>query len=337
MSRFYTVNINAGLTLTTGGILVGSGVDDGGVFYINGPGSLRGPAGQELVFLNHPLGITRYHPSVIAAPIVDNGSATGFTYSGLVPASGMGELLFLTGTNTYTGTTRILGGTLSIGNGGTTGSLHPSSQIVNDGTLIINRSDNVAQGTIFASTISGSGSLTKSGTGTLTLTGTNTYSGNTTVNAGTLQIGADNALGSSILVLNGGAIEASGASRTITAQDDQRHGSDQKTVGSFHCRVRRHRRHGNQRQHYPGRSIQWKLGQSLQVRHRHAHSLRCEYLLRSDHRQSGKTLHQWQHRSKRHYGCQRSNSRRQRHARRKRHHRRRRQAGVQSQHPCWQP
>jgi autotransporter-associated beta strand protein len=218
MSRFYTVNINAGLTLTTGGILVGSGVDDGGVFYINGPGSLRGPAGQELVFLNHPLGITRYHPSVIAAPIVDNGSATGFTYSGLVPASGMGELLFLTGTNTYTGTTRILGGTLSIGNGGTTGSLHPSSQIVNDGTLIINRSDNVAQGTIFASTISGSGSLTKSGTGTLTLTGTNTYSGNTTVNAGTLQIGADNALGSSILVLNGGAIEASGASRTITAQ-----------------------------------------------------------------------------------------------------------------------
>jgi fibronectin-binding autotransporter adhesin len=93
--RSTTVNITAGVTLTTGGILVSSLTDDGGVFTINGPGSLRGPAGQDLVFLNHPLGITRYHPSVIAAPIVDNVSATGLTYSGLVPASGMGELLFL--------------------------------------------------------------------------------------------------------------------------------------------------------------------------------------------------------------------------------------------------
>jgi hypothetical protein len=98
--RSTTVNITAGVTLTTGGILVGaggpgSGIDDAGIFLINGPGSLRGPAGQDLVFLNHPLGITRYHPSVIAAPIVDNVSATGLTYSGLVPASGMGELLFL--------------------------------------------------------------------------------------------------------------------------------------------------------------------------------------------------------------------------------------------------
>jgi autotransporter-associated beta strand protein len=222
MSRNYTVNINAGLTLTTGGIMVGSGgigsgIDDGGVFYINGPGSLMGPAGQDLVFLNHPYGITRYHPTKISAPIVDNVSATGFTYSGLVPPSGMGELLFLTGLNSYTGTTRILGGTLSIGDGGTTGSLDPNSQIVNSGSLIINRSNDLT----FSNSISGTGTLTKSGAGKLLLPNNNTYSGDTYVNGGTLQIGSDNALGSgAILYLSGGAIEASGASRTITALVD---------------------------------------------------------------------------------------------------------------------
>jgi autotransporter-associated beta strand protein len=127
----------------------------------------------------------------------------------------MGELLFLTGLNTYTGTTRILGGTLSIGDGGTTGSLDPSSQIVNNGSLIINRSDDLT----FSNSISGTGTLTKSGAGKLLLPNNNTYSGNTTVNGGTLQIGSDNALGSgAILYLSGGAIEASGASRTITNQ-----------------------------------------------------------------------------------------------------------------------
>lgn len=47
---------------------------------------------------------------------------------------------------------------------------------------------NSSAGTI-SGAISGTGSLSKSGSGTLTLNGTNTYSGNTSINAGTLVIG----------------------------------------------------------------------------------------------------------------------------------------------------
>ena len=44
--------------------------------------------------------------------------------------------------------------------------------------------------------LSGTGALTKSGAGTLTLTGANTYTGGTTINTGTLQIGNGDTSGS---------------------------------------------------------------------------------------------------------------------------------------------
>lgn len=97
--------------------------------------------------------------------------------------------LVLNAANTYTGTTNLNAGTLQIGNGGTTGSLAPSSAIANNSVLVFNRSDTITQGTDFASVISGTGSLTKNGSGTLILGGDNTYTGTTTINAGTLQIG----------------------------------------------------------------------------------------------------------------------------------------------------
>lgn len=57
--------------------------------------------------------------------------------------------------------------------------------------------------------------ITKTGTGTFILNGANIYAGNTTVNAGTLQADNSSALGSGLLVLNGGAL-SNNVSATLT-------------------------------------------------------------------------------------------------------------------------
>jgi outer membrane autotransporter protein len=135
--------------------------------------------------------------------------ATSGTYANVV--SGTGSLtksgagtLILSGANTYSGGTTISAGTLQIGNGGTTGSI--AGDVVDNGTLAFNRSDNIT----FAGNISGTGSLLLIGTATVTLTGANTYSGGTIVSGGTLQAGSDSALGpaGSSLTLTGGTLQA---------------------------------------------------------------------------------------------------------------------------------
>jgi fibronectin-binding autotransporter adhesin len=119
-----------------------------------------------------------------------NGSST-FT-GAIIDSFGGGSLIkagsgiiTLTGSNTYPGATTVSGGTLQIGNGGTTGSIDSTSGVVTNSTLAFNRSDSI----VFPQTISGVGGLAHLGSGVLTLTGPNTYSGPTLVTGGTLQVG----------------------------------------------------------------------------------------------------------------------------------------------------
>lgn len=117
------------------------------------------------------------------------------TYGGVISGSGSltktgaGNLTLLSDNN-YTGGTTISSGTLTLGNGGTTGSV--AGDISNNGELVLNHSN----ARTLSNKVSGSGTLTKTGSNTLTLIGDNTYSGVTTISAGRLEIGNGGTTGS---------------------------------------------------------------------------------------------------------------------------------------------
>jgi len=132
--------------------------------------------------------------------------ANSFISTGNVTVTKIGGgTLILAGNSTYSGSTIINAGTLQIGNGGTSGALSASSTITNNGTLVFNRSNTVAQGTNFSTAaITGTGSIIQNGSGNLTLNAANTYSGGTTLNTGTLVIGNAAAAGTGTITQTDG-------------------------------------------------------------------------------------------------------------------------------------
>jgi autotransporter-associated beta strand protein len=98
----------------------------------------------------------------LQGPAITNNAALVFsqnfsgTYAGSIGGSGAltvqgGGTVTFTGSNTYTGGTTINGATLQLGNGGASGSI--VGDVVDNGTLVINRSDPFT----FGSAISGTG------------------------------------------------------------------------------------------------------------------------------------------------------------------------------------
>lgn len=128
------------------------------------------------------------HTATISIPVDGTGKA--------LTKAGAGTLV-LDASNSYDGGTTISAGTLQLGSGASDGLLATTGDIVNNGTLAINRSNAVVQGTDFSpNPITGSGSLVKLGTGTLFLNAANAHTGGTTITAGTLQLGEAGATGS---------------------------------------------------------------------------------------------------------------------------------------------
>jgi autotransporter-associated beta strand protein len=144
--------------------------------------------------------------------VIGNGAS-----GGTVAVQVNGGNLSLNVANTYTGATNIaVGSTLTLGS--TAGALAATSTITNNGTLTINRTNAVVQGTDFSSSaIGGSGVLNATGTGlTLNLNTANSYAGTTTIGAAAnnsvVRASASGALGS------GGNIQFDGTGNASTAR-----------------------------------------------------------------------------------------------------------------------
>lgn len=162
---------------TAGGALDASG---SGALSLNNAGAVTLSGSGARAFT---LKGTSADDNTLAASLADNGGATSLA------KSGAGKWI-VSADNTYSGGTTIAGGTLQVGAGGASGSLG-SGNITDSGSLIIFRSGVLTNGTI-----SGTGSVTVDGGGTVVLPGNNTYSGGTTINNGTLQVGTGGATGS---------------------------------------------------------------------------------------------------------------------------------------------
>ena len=198
------------ITMTDSGVAGGSSlkIGSGSTTGTLGTGSVSIGSGTSLIF-------SRSNALTVSALL---------SGAGTVVQQGTGTTTLSNNSNSYTGGTKLAGGTLSLGNpdvlgpSGTitfaTGTLQWSVNNTTDYSSRFSTAGNYSldtngQNVTLASSLSSSGTLTKLGSGTLTLTGANTYAGITTISAGTLAAGSATAFstgtiyGTGTLDLNG--------------------------------------------------------------------------------------------------------------------------------------
>ena len=220
----------------------------------------------------------------VAGPLNMNGytltnSGISGLYSGSIisgPISGTGTILetvnnlYLQGTNTFSGTFRAVGGTLSVQNvyalqnatldmnaadagsvnlnnnnaiiGGLTGSLNLN---LGSGNIWIGNNN---ANTTYSGALTNTGSITKVGSGTLTLSGANTYTGNTTISGGTLALSGSGSIATTptLTIATNATIDVSAVTgpgyanpsgRTLAFNIDKTSGTrtqGQLTIGAIH-------------------------------------------------------------------------------------------------------
>lgn len=231
------VNVDSGTrTVLLGRLVNGSGtlnIGNGGAAGILNAAEVNGGSGTATLNFNH--NESNYF---FTDDSTSGGDTIRITGSTNVNSIGSGTT-YISGNNTYTGSTNISNGKLVVYNGGTLG--NNSAVTVGTGATLESLSDltigslagggtvNLNTGfddylltvggdntsTVFSGSIINFSFLTKTGTGTLTLSGNNTYSGATIINDGLLVVNGSIA-NSGITVNSGGALGGSGTFGSIT-------------------------------------------------------------------------------------------------------------------------
>jgi len=169
-------NTYTGLTSIWGTFQVGNGTR----------GSISNTS--NVVLQSSPVGVLRFEPG-------DNT-----TFSKVISGAGRLELdggtsnyfLYLTANNSYSGTTTVERGRVSMGNNTTTGTVGTGNVILSTtNTFIVFRRSNAYS---YSGVISGSGGIDHVGPGTTTLNGVNTYTGITYISGGTLALGSSGSI-----------------------------------------------------------------------------------------------------------------------------------------------
>lgn len=173
--------------------------------------------------------------------------------------TGTGTLTLTNSNSSYTGVTRIDGGTLAVStlaNGGVNSSIGSSSNdasnlVLNGGALAYTGTSatsdrgftlqsrsrinvTAANSTlILAGTATGAAGFVKGGAGTLVLAGNNTFAGDVTVDAGILRAGSTQAFSNAIMTVNAASLDLDGYSNSVAGLE----GAGAVTLGSGNLTV----------------------------------------------------------------------------------------------------
>ncbi len=167
-----------------------------------GNGGGTGTLGTNAVTDNSVLSFDLSSSTIVANAVSGTGALVQFGAATTI----------LTGANSYSGTTTISAGGLGVGDDGTTGTLGAGA-VTDNGALYFRHTNNLTVG----NRISGTGILAQADSGATILTGANSYSGTTNINAGTLQVGAVNAIPSTSDVLDFATLDLDGHSDIVGA------------------------------------------------------------------------------------------------------------------------
>ena len=238
-----TVTIGTGSTLliTSGGILVNSGVGANSSTITGGSilGSTTAPLGELMIHQNNTAGLLTINSNIV--------NSSGITKSGLGTLVLGGDNTFLTGSRLTIneGTVQLNGGgaigdsTIVMMRTGTTLDLNNSNETIGNlsvdatntssgtidlgsGTLTVNQTTTAT----WNGTIIGTGGLVKNGTGTLTIGGNNTFNGPVVINGGILDLQGSGGLMTSVSTFTLNAAELTSNQNDTTERDRIGSGAD---------------------------------------------------------------------------------------------------------------